>query len=607
MASCSVVMVSYHTGPVLFVSVNSALRQPQLAELIIVDNGNPPDVLARLQQIALSEPRLKILSGHGNIGFSAACNLGAKQVTAEFLLLLNPDCLLPPNALTDMMDAFDEVAGAMLAGCWLQNPDGSEQRGGRRQLLTPMTALAEALALHRFLKVKRLNEYQTPMPPVTHEVPAISGAFMFIRNIDFQRMHGMDEGFFLHVEDLDLCMRVRNAGGKIICVPRVQVTHMLSSSGEVSSHFIEWQKTKGFVRYFDKHYHGKYVPGLLPLAKLAIYARYTLRMATKPVLGRLHRGAGEVQKMAAKRQLILASGLVDLPETNEFFGNTVLITGATGQVGLCVVRRMLAAGAAVLGISRSDAIPYRHERLRWIKGDLTDQNLHLEGCLADIAVHCAPLWHLPPIIDLLAGAKVKRIIAFGSTSILGKAISKNDYEKDVVAKLTRAEAELATRCNAHRIQWTLLRPTLIYGVGLDANVTSLAKFIRRFGFFPVYPPALGRRQPVHADDLAVGALDVINTDASFGKTYTMSGGEVVTYRDMLERLFRICHKKTRIIEVTMLPFIMDVARSLLHKKNLNGEIARRMNDDLVFSHDDASRDFGFSPRAFLSGGGTDIE
>jgi GT2 family glycosyltransferase len=289
MASCSVIMVSYHTGPVLFASVKSALGQPQLAELIVVDNGNPPDAVARLQQLAQSEPRLRVLTGHGNIGFSAACNLGAKEVTDEFLLLLNPDCLLPPNALTDMMDGFNEMPEAMLAGCWLQNPDGSEQRGGRRQLLTPMTALAEALALHRFLKVKRLNEYQTPMPTVTHEVPAISGAFMCIRLLDFQRMHGMDEGFFLHVEDLDLCMRVRNAGGKIVCVPRVQVTHMLSTSGEVSSNFIEWQKTKGFVRYFDKHYHGKCLPGLLPLAKLAIYARCTVRMAIKPVLGRLRR------------------------------------------------------------------------------------------------------------------------------------------------------------------------------------------------------------------------------------------------------------------------------------------------------------------------------
>jgi N-acetylglucosaminyl-diphospho-decaprenol L-rhamnosyltransferase len=607
MALCGIVMVSYHTGPVMFVSVKNALRQPHLSELIVVDNGNPPDVLASLQQLALSEPRLKVLTGHGNIGFSAACNLGAKEVTAEFLLLLNPDCLLPPDALTEMVGAFNEVPGAVLAGCWLQNPDGSEQRGGRRQLLTPLTALAEALALHRFFRVKRLNDHQTPMPTVTHEVPAISGAFMCMRVLDFQRMYGMDEGYFLHVEDLDLCMRVRSAGGKIICVPRVQVTHMLSTSGEASSHFIEWQKTRGFVRYFDTHYHRKCLPGLLPLTKLAIYVRFALKMVAGRVRVSLRREPEGLQAKAAKRLLILASGLVDQPETSEFFGKTVLITGATGQVGLCVVRRMLAAGATVLAISRSDAISYRHKRLRWIKGDLTDQNLHFEGCLADIAVHCAPLWHLPPIIDLLANVQVKRIVAFSSTSVFGKALSKNDYDKEVVAKLTRAEAELATRCDFHRINWTIFRPTLIYGLGLDGNVSSLARFIRRFGFFPVCPPACGRRQPVHADDLAMGVLNVINAVASFGKIYAMSGGEIVTYRDMLERLFRLCHKKNRIIETTMLPPIMDVAGRLLQKKHLYGEIARRMNDDLIFTHDDASRDFSFSPRPFLSGGMADVE
>ena len=105
-------------------------------------------------------------------------------------------------------------------------------------------------------------------------------------------------------------------------------------------------------------------------------------------MGGLRRETEKAQTTAAKRLLILASGQVDLQKTNGYFGKTVLITGATGQVGLCVVRRMLAAGASVLAISRSDAIPYRHEQLRWIQGDLTDQNLYLQGCLADIAVHC---------------------------------------------------------------------------------------------------------------------------------------------------------------------------------------------------------------------------
>src|SRR5476651_1020721 len=98
MAICSVIIVSYRTGPVLFASIRSVLRQQRLAELIIVNNGNPPDILARLQQMALTEPRLKILTGHGNAGFAKGCNLGAVQATGEFLLFLHPDCLLPSDA-----------------------------------------------------------------------------------------------------------------------------------------------------------------------------------------------------------------------------------------------------------------------------------------------------------------------------------------------------------------------------------------------------------------------------------------------------------------------------------------------------------------------------
>src|ERR1700722_11537021 len=141
MASCSVVVVSYYTGPVLFACLKSVLRQPQLAEIILVDNGNPPDILARLQQMALTEQRIKIITGQGNVGFPKGCNIGVRQASSDFILLLNPDCLLPPEGLNNLMAALDTTPGAVVAGSWLLNPDGSEQRGGRRQLLTPLTAI----------------------------------------------------------------------------------------------------------------------------------------------------------------------------------------------------------------------------------------------------------------------------------------------------------------------------------------------------------------------------------------------------------------------------------------------------------------------------------
>ena len=601
-------MVSYHTGPVLYAAVKSALMQQQLAELIVVDNGNPPAVLTRLQQMALGDPRLVIMTGGGNVGFAKGCNAGAARATGDFILLLNPDCLLPPEALADMMAAFGEMPDAMLAGCWLMNPDGSEQRGGRRQLLTPQTALVEALRLHRvFKKYKRLNNHETEMPRETHEVDAISGAFMCMRAADYRNFGGLDEGFFLHVEDLDFCMRVKRNGGKIICVPGVQVTHMLSTSGETTSRFIEWHKAKGFIRYFHKHFEGEVPLPLLWLVDGAAMARFALKVIAGNLKRRLWREPRMKHTVAAKRLMTLALGNANLPEKDDLHGKTVLVTGATSQIGLCVMKRMLASGAAVLAISRADPIPFKHPHLRWIKEDLTDKEMHLQGYLIDVVVHCAPLWHLPPLIDLLANAEVKRVVAFGSTSIFGKALSRNAYEKDLVEKLTKAEMDLARRCEERGVQWTLFRPTLVYGVGLDVNITSLAKFVDRFGFFPVYPPAFGRRQPVHADDLAMAVLQAVTTSVTIGKTYNLSGGEILTYREMVEDLFTVCKRKPCIIATTLLPFALDMAGKLLRKQHINGEIARRMNDDLVFFHDEAAKDFGFNPRPFLSRGMRDIE
>ncbi len=606
MSTCSVIMVSHQTGPVMFAAVKSVLRQKNLAELIIVDNDNPPAVLTRLQQMALTDSRLVVMTGAGNVGFAKAANDGAAHATGDFLMVLNPECLLPPDALADMMSAL-ESSKATLAGCRLQNPDGSEDRDARMHLVTPQTVLAEALGLPHVMARYRYLLKRSDMPRGVHPVAAVSSACMCMRSSDFRALNGFDEAFFLHIEDLDFCVRVHKSGGKIICVPRVQVTHMVSTFSENVSRFVEWQKVKGMLRYFRKHFHEQINPLLIGLASGVIVAQF----ATKMTFGKIRQMLWPTRKMAntmaAKRLMILASGLADLPEKKDWYGKTVLVTGATGQVGLCVLKRLIASGAAVLALSRGDAIPFQHEHLRWIKGDLTDNKLTLQGYLIDVVIHCAPLWHLPPVIDLLADAEVKRIVAFGSTSIFSKALSQNAHEKDIVDKLTKAEAELAARAKKRGIQWTLLRPTLIYGVGLDVNITTIAKFIDRFGFFCVYPPAIGRRQPVHADDLAIAAMQAVDHPATIGKAYNVSGGEIITYREMLEEIFTICQRTSYIVETTFLPFMLDVMGKLFQKLHINGEIARRMNDDLLFFHDEATADFGFKPRPFLSSGMKDIE
>jgi nucleoside-diphosphate-sugar epimerase/GT2 family glycosyltransferase len=600
--NCSVVMVSYNTGPALFASVKSVLRQDMLGELIIVNNGNPPDMVSRLQQMALTDARLKVVTGGGNIGYARGCNMGVSQATGAFVLLLSPSNLLPPDALKDMMKHFNAASGAMLAGSRVLSPDGSAYQGVRREFLTPKGALKLLLGIDR---LKR-GEHK-PQTDNTHDAPVPAGGCLLMRRADYQRLGGMDERFFLQqVGELDLTLRTHLARGRVVCIAPVAATRMPGVS-DVRTPAAEWQKAKGYIHYFRKHFTGQVVVGMLSLVIAAIFCRFVARSVANWFARRLEPRARVARTTPAKRLMILASGLAELPERKEWYGKTVLVTGATSQIGLCVVRRLIAQGAAVLAISRNDPIPFQHAHLRWIKGDLTDQKLHLDGYLVDMVAHCAPLWHLPPTIDLLAAAEVKRVIAFGSTSVFGKVMSRNPYEKEIVSKLIKAETETVLRCQAKDIQWTILRPTLIYGVGLDLSITSLIKIINRFGFFPVYPPAYGRRHPVHADDLALAVVQAASTSTSIGKSYNLSGGETILYREMLERLFTLLDRKPKIVETTLLPFMLDVAGRISGKRHINGEIARRMNDDLIFFHDDASRDFGFKPRPFLSGGMKDIE
>ena len=590
--SSSIVMVSFHTGPVLHAAIASVLMQEGLANLVLVDNGNPPDVLSRLQQLSLSDTRLQIISGHGNIGFAAACNRGVEVAAGEYVLLLNPDCILPPGALTTLMREINILPGTALAGVHLVNPDGSEQRGGRRNLLTPTSALAEMLGL------RSINRHHTPMPSETHDVRAISGACMYVRKADYLALGGLDEKFFLHVDDLDFCLRVARAGKRIVCVPAVKIAHLLSTSGHVTSNRVEYLKAKGFIYYFEKHFREALWPGMMPLLKAGIWARYYVRKLFPPT--QRHNAD------ATRKLMVLAESLAVPQSPGALAGKTVLVTGATSQIGVYVVQHLLASGAAVLAVSRENPLPFSHPNLLWLKQDIARADFTMGGYLADVAIHCAPQWYLPKILPTLSACEVKRVVAIGSTSIFSKAASHNAFEKNLVAKHTRAERDIADIADTQRMGWTILRPTMVYGVGLDKNISALARFIRRFGFVPIYPPAVGRRQPVHSEDVAIAALQAAVSETARNKSYNVSGGEILTYREMLARIFEVMKCRPKIVATTLLPLLLAIAGLVLRKEYLTRDVATRMNEDMVFFHDDAARDFGYRPRSFLSGGADDL-
>jgi len=273
----SIIMVSFHTGPVLDEAIASILAQSGPVQLCLDDNGNPPEVVAKLQEMAAVDPRISFITGHGNVGFSRGCNIGARAAGGDYLLFLNPDSKLPADALPKLKHYTKIIRQPFMIGARLLDDEGNDQRGCRRALLTPKTAFIEALHLHRLFPRERLNFNEEPVPIAITPIPAISGAFMFLHRDDFWKINGFDEDYFLHVEDLDLCLRFRRAGGQIYFAPDIAVTH-IGGTSKATKAFIEKHKARGFIHYFQKNFSGEYPAPLLWALYGAVWARAWLKI-----------------------------------------------------------------------------------------------------------------------------------------------------------------------------------------------------------------------------------------------------------------------------------------------------------------------------------------
>jgi uncharacterized protein YbjT (DUF2867 family) len=144
---------------------------------------------------------------------------------------------------------------------------------------------------------------------------------------------------------------------------------------------------------------------------------------------------------------------------------------------------------------------------------------------------------------------------------------------------------------------------------MDRNVTLIARLIRHFGVFPLLGKGSGLRQPVHADDLAAACVAVLDNPASFDRAYDLSGGETLSYRQMVERIFAALGRPPRFLPVPMAAFqmAMSAIARLPRFRDFNAEMARRMNEDLVFDASAARRDFGYAPRPFQPSFGATLD
>jgi nucleoside-diphosphate-sugar epimerase len=274
---------------------------------------------------------------------------------------------------------------------------------------------------------------------------------------------------------------------------------------------------------------------------------------------------------------------------------TALVFGASGQVGAPLLGRLAGAGWQVHAVSRQSRADA--PGVHWLRGDHDG----IDGLPKDVDAifSCGPLdlfarWYASAPVD------APRVVAFGSTSASSKQASSDEHERDLATRLLDAEALLFATGKRDGAAMTVLRPTLIYGVGRDQSLTRIATLAQRWGRFVLPRHANGLRQPVHVDDLAAAAWMACQSPDSHGRSYELPGGETLPYREMVRRVLACLHPPPSLHELPLPMFrgVMVAAQARGIAVDLTPAALARMREDLVFDCDPAQRDFAFAPRMF---------
>ena len=259
--------------------VISILDQQGMCEVIILDNGNTHSERDYLDRLETDTPGVRVIRPDKNLGFAGGCNLAAMGAKGEFIALINPDLVVPQGAFSQILEIFAASPQAWLCGGRVLNMDGSEQRGGRREILTPWRSLVEVLRLDRLFPghphFRRWNLHESVPVHETAEVPVVSGAFMVIPRERWRALGGMDSSMFLHIEDIDLCLRILKSGGKVLYCGSVPVYHHKGTS-DATSLFIEWHKARSTCLYFHKHFTDTYPRWALRGISALLWMRFAL-------------------------------------------------------------------------------------------------------------------------------------------------------------------------------------------------------------------------------------------------------------------------------------------------------------------------------------------
>jgi GT2 family glycosyltransferase len=277
----SVVVVSFNGKDYLRRCLASLLEHTKgvSLEAVVVDNASWD---GSAQMVEDEFPQVAVIRLPANVGFAAGCNRGIERAAGDFVLLLNPDAELGEDAFSPMVAYCREHPSVGILGPKLLNSDGSLQLSCRH-FPSHLTSLFNRQSVLTRLFPKNPFSRRYLMTDWSHDriepVDWLSGACIMLSREMVERIGGMDEGYFMYIEDVDLCYRAHQAGYEVVYFPRVAVTHHIGRSTETMPNrsIVQWHRS--MWRYYRKHMRGN--PLLDVATLLGIVARCAYQLAVK--------------------------------------------------------------------------------------------------------------------------------------------------------------------------------------------------------------------------------------------------------------------------------------------------------------------------------------
>ncbi|PPU21115.1 glycosyltransferase family 2 protein [Xanthomonas arboricola] len=243
------VVVTYQSSSTIDACLSRLRAAEGISEIRVVDNASSDDTLEVVQRHALADARLHFIANPDNPGFASACNQGARDSQAPWLVFINPDLMVERDTLAQLC-ARAAGHAAVLLGVEQVDEDGQPDAAVRRRD-PDFAAMLRAPRAAAQLAVPA-----DPAAPL-QVVDAISGALMLMQRSLFDRLDGWDGAYRLHAEDLDLCRRARQAGALVAVANELRVVHVRGVSSRSRPFFVEWHKHRGLWRYFRKFEAGR--------------------------------------------------------------------------------------------------------------------------------------------------------------------------------------------------------------------------------------------------------------------------------------------------------------------------------------------------------------